>query len=147
MIAKAPTSPTDTSRRAQVRVALLLALLAFTLFPLEWLASRWPALEYMLDTLFDSALAHGIGHATLFTLLGVLLLAAVPGLRTQLARYYTLLLLAGLGQEAFQLWFKRRGLVFDDGRDLAIDLIGVTVALVIGVRRQRGRAPAPDAEG
>jgi hypothetical protein len=121
---------TGAPHRARALAALLLGLLAFTLFPLEWLGSRWPALGGALDRLFATELAHGVGHATLFLLLGLLALAAAPALRERTWRYYALLL-AGLGQEAFQLWFKRRGLAFDDGRDLLVDLLGLSLALVI----------------
>jgi hypothetical protein len=138
---KTLSTTTGTPHRTRVPAALLLALLAFTLFPLEWLGSRWPALGDALDQLFATELAHGIGHATLFMLLGLLALAAAPALRERPWRYYGLLL-AGIGQEAFQLWFKRRGLAFDDGRDLVVDLLGLTLALVIA-RLWLARPSAP----
>jgi hypothetical protein len=64
-------------------------------------------------------------------MLGLLALAAIPALRRYPWRYLGLLLLAGVGQEAFQLLYKRRLLVFDDTRDLATDLVGLLVAFAI----------------
>jgi hypothetical protein len=36
--------------------------------------------------------------------------------------------LAGVAQEAAQLLFKQRPLAFDDGRDLAVDAVGLALA-------------------
>ena len=58
-------------------------------------------------------------------------------------RRYQGLLLAGVGQEAFQLLYKGRLLLFNDVRDLATDLLGLLLASVIvwvwGRLRRRDR--------
>jgi hypothetical protein len=48
-------------------------------------------------------------------------------------------LVVGIGQEVFQLAYKQRTLVFDDFRDLATDMIGGLIALVIVAIIQRWR--------
>jgi hypothetical protein len=77
---------------------------------------------------FANDLRHAAGHITLFALLGLLALWCWPAPRARPLRYFGALMLAGLGQECFQLLFKQRALVFDDGRDLLVDLLGLAVA-------------------
>ncbi|MBS1965181.1 MAG: hypothetical protein JST60_05095 [Chloroflexi bacterium SZAS-1] len=108
-------------------IAPLLMLLALIIFPFEWLGMRWHALGWFITHAFPSDTQHAIGHATLFALLGGLALATFPSLRTQ-PRRYVLLVLAGVAQEAAQLLFKQRPLAFDDGRDLAVDAVGLALA-------------------
>jgi hypothetical protein len=113
------------------RLSPLLAVLALVLFPLGWLAEIWRPFGVVVDRLFPTVWEHAIGHSTLFFLLGAAALIALPALRRRPWRYLGLLLLAGVGQEAFQLLYKRRLLVFDDARDLATDLLGLLAALVV----------------
>ncbi len=131
---EAPTSPTQpaiANRRTLLRVAPLTALLALILFPFEWLGRLWPAFGHALDDAFATETEHAIGHATLFAIFGLLALTLFPALRQRSWRYFGLLLLAGLGQEGFQLLFKWRPLAYDDVRDLLVDLIGLTLAFVL----------------
>jgi hypothetical protein len=124
------------------RLGALVAALALVLFPFGWLGEVWRPFGRVLDELFPTAWEHAIGHASLFCLLGLLALAVIPVLRRRPWRYLGLLLLAGVGQEAFQLLYKGRLLLFDDMRDLATDLIGLLVALAIVWAWGRLRATA-----
>jgi hypothetical protein len=115
---------------ALARLAPLL-LLVLTLFPFGWLGRFWPAFGRGLDTIFANDGRHAIGHATLFCLLGLVALIVLPRLRKMPWRYLGVMLLAGVGQEFFQMLYKGRLLLFDNSRDLLTDLAGVLVALVI----------------
>jgi hypothetical protein len=126
-------------QRAIARLAPLSIVLALILFPLGWLAEVWRPFGAIMDWLFATVWAHAIGHASLFLLLGLLALGALPALQRRPWRYLALLLLVGVGQELFQLIYKQRPLVFDDARDLVTDLLGALVALV-GMWVWAGRA-------
>jgi hypothetical protein len=123
-------TPTSQSPGAQRWQALLAGLTAFILFPLGWLGAQWPAFGRLLDAVFATDAAHMAGHAALFTLLGLLVLGRFPALLDRRWNYAGLLL-AGVGQECFQLLYKQRGLAFDDGRDLLIDLVGLAIAYAL----------------
>ena len=129
-------------RTMMPRLAALAAALALVLFPFGWLGEIWRPFGRVVDDLFPTAWEHAIGHASLFCLLGLLALVIIPALLRRPWRYLGLLLLAGVGQEAFQLLYKRRLLLFDDMRDLATDLAGLLLAfgLVWAWRRLRGEA-------
>jgi len=114
-----------------VRRVPLLALLALTLFPFGWLGQLWPAFGRGLDVVFSTDGRHAIGHAALFCLLGLVALGVLPRLRERPGRYFSLLLMAGVGQEFFQMLYKGRLLWFDDSRDLLTDLAGLVLAFVI----------------
>jgi hypothetical protein len=116
---------------AIARLAPLLVLLALTLFPFGWLGQLWPAFGRELDQVFSTDGRHAVGHALLFCLLGLAALAVLPQLRASPARYLGILMLAGIGQEFFQMLYKRQLLLFDDGRDLLTDLAGISVAFVV----------------
>jgi hypothetical protein len=122
------------------RLAPLMVMLALTLFPFGWLGERWPAFGRGLDLLFSTDQRHAIGHASLFCLLGLLTLMVVPRLRARPWHYVGLLVLAGVGQEFFQMLYKRRLLLFDDSRDLLTDLAGIILAFVIVCCWQQFRA-------
>lgn len=111
-----------------VRLMVLPVTLALILFPFGWLGEIWRPFGRLVDALFPTAWEHAIGHASLFCLLGLLALVAIPALRRRPWRYLGLLLLAGVGQEAFQLLYKGRLLLFDDMRDLATDVAGLLLA-------------------
>ena len=114
-----------------VQLAPLLVLLALTLFPFGWLGQIWPAFGQRIDQLFSTDGWHAIGHAALFCLLGLTTLAIRPQLRARPGRYLGMLLLVGVGQEFFQMLYKGRLLLFDDGRDLLTDLAGLLVAFAV----------------
>ena len=62
----------------------------------------------------------------------------LPQLYARPARYLGMLLLVGVGQELFQMLYKSRVPLFDDGRDLLTDLAGIVVAFVIVWSWRRG---------
>jgi len=113
------------------RLAPLLVLLALTLFPFGWLGELWPAFGRGLDLVFSNDRRHAIGHLSLFCLLGWAALTVLPQLQSKPARYLSMLMLVGIGQELFQMLYKGRLLLFDDGRDLLTDLAGIVVAFVL----------------
>jgi hypothetical protein len=113
------------------RMAPLLGLLLLTLFPFGWLGEVWPALGRGIDGVFSTAGRHAVGHATLFFLLGLLALIVFPRLNGRPWRYMGLLLLAGVGQEFFQMLYKGRLMMFDNSRDLLTDLAGLAAAYAL----------------
>ena len=114
-----------------IQLMPLLVMLALTLFPFGWLGELWPAFGRGLDLVFSNDGRHAVGHAALFCLLGSAALAVFPCLYARPVRYLGMLLLAGVGQEFFQMLYKGRLLLFDDGRDLLTDLAGIVVAFAI----------------
>jgi len=113
-----------------IGIALLIPL-GLALFPFGWLGLEVPAFGSWMDGVFVNDWVHALGHGTIFLILGLALLLVFPVLRTRLWLYYTLILAAGIGQEFFQLLFKKQLLVFDDSRDILTDLIGATVAFLL----------------
>ena len=114
-----------------MRLAPLLVLLALILFPFGWLGQQSPAFGRGLDHVFSTDRRHAIGHAALFCLMGLATLIVLPSLHARPLRYLGMLVLVGIGQEFFQLLYKRRLLLFDDGRDLLTDLAGMIAAFVV----------------
>lgn len=108
----------------------LLGLLILILFPFGWLGEQWPPFGRVLNVVFATTGEHAIGHSILFGLLGLGLLSVFPRLRARLGLYLALLLAAGVGQEMFQLLYKNRPLVFDDFRDLVVDLTAALAAFL-----------------
>jgi hypothetical protein len=127
-------------KRSPLRLLPLLVLLAVALFPLGWLGQVWVPLGALIDWLFATTLAHAIGHAAIFFLLGCSLLASFPQLCTHPRLYAGLMLLASIGQEAFQLLSKQRTvLLFDDVRDVVIDCVAFALPFVlVWLWRRRG---------
>ncbi len=114
------------------RGLLLLALaLSLVLFPFGWLGEQWPAFGFWIDWLFATELAHAIGHVCIFFGLGLLVLGLFPWLRTRPLFYLGIMLLVAIGQEGVQLSYKQRALVFDDVRDLLVDLLGIMLAFLV----------------
>src|SRR5207253_1407645 len=116
----------------------VLAILAGILFPFGWLGEVWPAFGQVLGGVFAGDGRHAVGHTVLFILLGLAVLGIWPALRGRPGPYLALLLLAGIGQEAFQLLYKQRPLVYDDFRDLAVDLTAALAAF-LALRLWQGR--------
>lgn len=126
-------------------LALLIMVLAGILFPFGWLGEQWPIFGTALGFVFSTAREHAVGHTVLFSLLGLLALAAFPRLREHLILYLCLLLMVALGQEGAQILHKQRPLDADDVRDVATDLVGITVALTwVRLRRPADRSQATD---
>jgi hypothetical protein len=106
--------------------ALLAALLV--LFPFDWLDDVWPPYAWVFDRVFATALAHEVGHATLFLLAGLLLLLSFPRLRHRPALYLVMMALGAVSEEALQDLFKLSLPSIWDGRDLLFDLTGFVLA-------------------
>ncbi len=122
-----------------VRLWPFLILLALALFPFGWLGQVWPGFGEVLWWVFPSEGRHDIGHATLFGLLGLLLLIAFPSLRGRPWLYFCLILLAGIGEETFQVIYKGGLNLPDTLGDLSFDLIGALITLIIFSLWQRQR--------
>ena len=110
------------------RYTPLLIIIVLGLFPYGWLAAHWQRFDAFTGALFPTALAHAIGHTSLFIIMGAALLAFFPKLRQQPLAFFGIMLLLGLCQEAFQLAYKQRPLEFDELRDLITDMLGSLVA-------------------
>ncbi|GHO75172.1 hypothetical protein KSD_29430 [Ktedonobacter sp. SOSP1-85] len=108
----------------------LLLLVAWIIFPEEWLGLKWATFGHVLFTIFANDTEHVIGHISLFLLLGLGTIYVFPKLRKK-PFFYFCLLLVGVIQEAAQLLFKHRWLARDDWRDLATDLVGLTLAYAL----------------
>jgi hypothetical protein len=113
---------------------LLAALLV--LFPFEWLSNIWPVYALVFDRVFATALAHEIGHATIFLLAGLLILCSLPRLRRYPLFYTVILVLGALGEEALQALSLNRWQPSNivDGRAFGFDTLGFVLAyLLVGV--------------
>ena len=120
---------TDLDRRPLL--GLLFLVLAGILFPFGWLGEQWSAFGDALGAVFPTGRSHAIGHAGLFLGLGLLALVSFPRLRARSGLYAALALAVALGQEVAQLLYKQRPLQLDDGRDIAVDLLGAAAAFVL----------------
>lgn len=123
--------PKVPSTRQSAGTIALILMLVITLFPFAWLGELFPAFGDCLEHIFATEMSHAIGHSIMFFTLGLLVLAVFPLLRTRPGLYVGLILLAGIGQEAFQLLYKQRSLVFDDARDMGVDLGGLLIAFAV----------------
>lgn len=117
--------------RPIVIAGVLLIPVALALFPFGWLGLVVPGFGNWLDGVFFNDWVHALGHGTIFFILGLALLALFPALPKRLWLFYLCILLGGVGQEFFQLLFKRQLLVFDDSRDIVTDLVGATLAVIV----------------
>jgi hypothetical protein len=111
------------SKRAFFLLPVLLAA-GLVLFPFDWLGDVWPAYALVFDRVFATALAHEVGHATLFLIAGLLLLLSFPALRRRPALYLVIMGLGAVSEEALQDLFKLNMPSLWDGRDLLLDLTG-----------------------
>jgi hypothetical protein len=84
----------------------------------------------LIETLFPTNRAHAVGHALMFFALGLCALLVLPRLRAHAAAYLAGLSAVALGQEAFQLLYKQRPIVFDDIRDVGVDLVAGAAAFL-----------------
>lgn len=114
--------------KTTLRFVPLIALVALALFPMGWLGRQSPVVGDLINTLFPTNRAHAVGHMVMFFTVGLCVLFVLPWLRGHAAAYLALMLLIALGQEAFQLLYKQRPIVFDDIRDLGVDLVAIAAA-------------------
>lgn len=124
--------PGKYNRKMHFRISLgLLALLLLVLFPYGWLAAEWPIFDRLFGLWFGSEVAHVLGHASLFVLLGTAVLGWCPRLSRQPVLYLLLMAGAGLGQETLQLIsFKHRPPMMNEIFDLAVDLLAAGLVLM-----------------
>lgn len=123
--------------------APLIVLVAIALFPFGWLTHLSPVADRLGDVFFPNEAAHAVGHALIFAAIGAALLLAFPLLRRRPALYFAVVLAVALGQEAFQLLYKRRPVVVNDITDIGTDLVAATLVLALWYlwsREQRRRA-------
>lgn len=136
--------PVRLAPGVQVYLWPLLAALAVTLFPFDWLEEVWPAYGRVFDVVFATALSHEIGHTTIFLLAGLFVLLSIPLLQRRPLLYVGLMLAVAVGQEALQALSKWELPTIWDGRDLFFDLTGSVLAFLLlwGARRLRARKQA-----
>jgi hypothetical protein len=103
------------------------------LFPFEWLSDVWPAYALVFDRVFATALAHEIGHATIFLLAGLLVLCSMPRLRRYPLFYTVILVLGALGEELLQALSLNRWQPPNvvDGRAFGFDTLGFVLAYLL----------------
>lgn len=109
-------------------LALPAAVLVF--FPFEWLSNIWPAYARVFDRVFATMLAHEIGHATVFFLAGLLVLASIPRLRRYPLLYAAMMVLGLLGEELLQALSLNRWQLASliDGHAFSFDTLGLVLA-------------------
>lgn len=143
-------SPAAAFARRAGAVALVAAALALTIFPFDWLTEVWPAYRAVFDRVFVTARDHAAGHATLFCLVGLAVLALAPALRSRVWGYLGLGLLGALAQEAVQALAKQDWPTWGDGRDILFDMLGLLIAfalvqVILWGWRRHARAHQPHA--
>jgi uncharacterized membrane-anchored protein len=117
----------------------LIALVAIALFPFGWLTHLSPIADRLGDFFFPNEAAHAVGHALIFAAIGAALLVAFPGLRSRPVLYFAVVLAVALGQEAFQLLYKRRPVVLNDLTDIGTDLVAAALVMAMWYRWSRER--------
>ncbi len=110
---------------------LLLVAIVVVLFPFDWLSQEWPAFGQVFDRVFVTARDHAIGHTTLFFIAALLVLFAVPVLRSRPVLYFILMVAGAIGEEAFQGLSKQQLPTIWDGRDVLFDALGFTIAYIV----------------
>lgn len=130
------SSPSRIARPPWRLIIFALVLLG-ALFPVGWLSTLNPVAAAIDDLLFATDLSHAIAHGLLFFAVGMGTLAAFPALRRMPVRFFVLMLLLGVAQEAFQLLYKQRPIGFDEYRDLATDATGYVVAFALARWRMK----------
>lgn len=109
---------------------------ALVLFPFEWLSSIWPVSALVFDRVFATALAHEIGHATIFLLASLFVLCSVPRLRRNPLFSSVILVLGALAEELLQALSLNRwqpSSIIDE-RAFCFDTLGFVLAyLLVGL--------------
>lgn len=124
-----------------------LCFLLLALFPYGWLAHLWPTFGLFINWLFETEMAHHIGHSLIFATLGWFLITVWPPLANYFALYLMLIGGLGLSQELLQLWYKQRPLGVNDGQDLLVDIAAAALFFVLYrhliIRRASGYTATP----
>ena len=109
---------------------LLIVLVAaiLVLFPFDWLGAIWPAYGQLFDIVFATALAHHIGHITIFLLASIFILYAFPTLLARPFLYFIIMVVGALSEEALQAISKFHLPTWGDGRDLVRHEVGEDAA-------------------
>jgi hypothetical protein len=112
---------------------LALAAVVLVLFPFEWPITVWPAYALAFDSVFATALAHAIGHTTIFLLAGLLALNLVPRLRRYPLLYLLIMVLGSLAEEFLKLFALNRWQtpIIGDVRSLSFDTLGFVLAYLL----------------
>lgn len=113
------------------RYLLLTVFVALALFPLGSLGKCCPGVYHFLNSWFPDDIAHGIGHSLIFFTLGILLSWVRPHLLREARLYFLVILACAIMQELLQLSYKRHAPMFDEFRDIAVDLCASALAFAL----------------
>ncbi|MBA3824382.1 MAG: hypothetical protein H0X24_10875 [Ktedonobacterales bacterium] len=108
----------------------VLVLLGILWFPFDWLSTVWPLFGGPFRAVFHNAHDHFIGHMVFFGIVGVLVLAYLPGLRSTPQWYLLGVVLAALLQETIQAVFRHQVPTFTDVNAFNGDALGAALAWV-----------------
>jgi VanZ family protein len=122
--------------------SILVVALFCVLFPYGQLADASPFFYRLFYQTLSSEKLHWIGHFGIFFSLGLLMLYLFPRLRFTPLGYGLIIMVAAVGQEFFQLLYKQRRVVFDDFKDLMIDMVGAIAAFGLVWFWHKIRSPA-----
>ena len=118
-----------TPRRWLFGIALVVLASVLVLFPFDWLATVWPAMGSIFDRVFVGPREHAIGHATIFTLAGSMMLVTVPMLRQRPLLYLALMASGAIAEESVQSIFRGMSPSLSDSHALFFDAVGTLLAL------------------
>ena len=115
------------------------------LMPVAWLLRPSPVAYRIFNTLFSPAWMHILMHTLLFAVLGALLMQSLSGtLARRVGLTLTLMLVAAILQEGFQLLSRQSVLHPDNLFDITVDMLGglLGVLAVLTVRKRETKRTA-----
>lgn len=100
------------------------------LMPMAWLLRPSPVAYRIFNTLFSPVWMHILMHSLLFAVLGALLMQSLSGtLARRVGLTLTLVLVAAILQEGFQLLSRQSVLHPDNLFDITVDMLGGLLGL------------------
>jgi hypothetical protein len=102
-------------------------------FPYGWRGLVWRPFGRWLDSKFWAPQSHYLIHIGLFGAIAAILLLVFPRLIRRFDSFVFIVLGIGVVQEVLQLCYKSRLIAWNDGKDLAIDLLAT--AAIFGMVR------------
>ncbi|MCA9916811.1 MAG: hypothetical protein KC445_02615 [Anaerolineales bacterium] len=113
-------------------ILILVLFVAAALFPYGLITDLSPRLNFLVNYVFGSQIAHVIAHFGLFVLMGSGILLLFPRLQRYFWPFAALMLLLAIGQEFLQIvTFKETISIFDEVLDLTVDMLGAATAFTI----------------